>query len=475
MFGTSKLSKDAKSAPTGDVVAEAYDPNPAVYERLGVEPPKAPEHKLPEKRALLEKTMIAAKDRGMQVYCMYADGGGGPGGDGHHLHDERTLASRLARMVDTLEHFPMADGAVMDGPEWGYEMAPHHMNHRSYFFNDLPDSVAPMAKDLGYDYQAMVGARDRLLDLFHNLDPVRIRAHARGGLVGAHRMLGADPDLMAWLSFRVDSLTRYFRRIREGLAAELDRPIRLGCGPRSAAFAPLCGYDFVELAQFMDFLLPKHYFFHRGFDGFVGTVYRYSQTLIEWNPGLTVADTLFSEHGYAGTRLEDIAAVVPCSMSAIYDRFSSKEQLLLYMHRQGTEEAIAMIDQIQPVAAPDSDLREALPGALQVGLEMIRQFRGRRRAVLERMHADPVLLELELELREALVESGRRFLLAYRHQIKHPDPELAAAQAMRLMILLTEERQAPISAPKELQLDDGIFVQEACRMVLGYLRIPPID
>ena len=104
VFGTSKLSKDAKSAPTGDVVAEAYDPNPAVYERLGVEPPKAPEHKLPEKRALLEKTMIAAKDRGMQVYCMYADGGGGPGGDGHHLHDERTLASRLARMVDTLEH-----------------------------------------------------------------------------------------------------------------------------------------------------------------------------------------------------------------------------------------------------------------------------------------------------------------------------------------------------------------------------------
>ena len=190
---------------------------------------------------------------------------------------------------------------------------------------------------------------------------------------------------------------------------------------------------------------------------------------------LNVADTLFSEHGYAGTRLEDIAAVVPCSMSAIYDRFSSKEQLLHYMHRQGTEEAISMIDQIQPVAAPDSDLREALPGALQVGLEMIRQFRGRRRAVIERMHADPLLLDLELELREALVASGRRFLLAYRHQIKHPAPELAAAQAMRLMILLTEERQAPISAPKELQLDDGMFVQETCRMVLGYLRIPPID
>jgi hypothetical protein len=292
VFGTAKLGKDTHSAPSGDIVAEAYDPNPAVYKRLGVEAPAAPEHKLPEKRALLEKTMTAAKDRGMQVYIMYADSGSGPGGDGYYMHDDKTMAARVARMVDVLEHFPMADGAVMDGPEWGYEMAPHHMNHRSYFFNDLPPELATMAADLGYDYKAMVAAKDRLFELFHNFDPARVRLHARGGLVGAHQLFGADPDLMAWLSFRVDSLTRYFRRVREGIAAELDRPMRLGCGPRSAAFAPLCGYDFAQLAEFMDFLLPKHYFFHRGFDGFIGTVYRYSQTLCEWNPGLSVAETL---------------------------------------------------------------------------------------------------------------------------------------------------------------------------------------
>lgn len=292
VFGQAKLTQNAQSLPAEGPVAATFDPNPAVYKRLGVEAPAAPEHKLPEKRALLEKTMNATKDRGMQVYIMYADGGAGPGGPGHHLHDPQTLAARVARMVDTLEHYPMADGVVMDGPEWGYEMAPHHMNHRSYFFNDLPESVEPMARDLGYDYAAMVAAKDRLLDLMHNLDPKRIRSNARGGLVGAYRMLGADADMMAWLSFRCDSLTRNFRQMREGVAAHLERPVRMGCGPRSAAFAPLCGYDFVDLAEFMDFLLPKHYFFHRGFDGFIGTVYRYSQTLIEWNPGLSVADTL---------------------------------------------------------------------------------------------------------------------------------------------------------------------------------------
>ena len=337
VFGTAKLSQKAQSLPSAEPVAPVYDPNPAVYERLGVEAPAPPEHKLPEKRALLEKPLIATKDRGMQVYFMYADGGAGPGGPGHHLHDDRTLASRVARMVDTLEHFPMADGVIMDGPEWGYEMAPHHMNHRSFFFNDLPDSVAPMAADLGYDYAAMVGAKDRLLHLFHNLDSRRIRTHARGGIVGAHRMLGADPDLMAWLSFRVDSVTRYFRRIREGVAAELGRPVRMGCGPRSAAFAPLCGYDFVELAQFMDFLLPKHYFFHRGFDGFVGTVYRYSQTLIDWNPGLTVPDTLEIVQSLFGIVLPGVQDMLDFESALTPEFFEA-------VVKQETRRAIASVD-----------------------------------------------------------------------------------------------------------------------------------
>ncbi|MBT3344892.1 MAG: hypothetical protein HN712_23625 [Gemmatimonadetes bacterium] len=310
VFGTNRLGQGAQSFESGEVVAAAYDPNPAIYKRMGVEAPPAPEHKLPEKRALLEKTMIAAKDRGMEVYAMYADSGAGPGGDGYYMRDEKTLAARVARMVDTLEHFPMADGAVMDGPEWGYEMAPHHMNHRSYFFNDLPEAVAPMAADMGYDYEAMVAAKDRLLALFHNFDPAKVRLHARGGLVGSYQMFGSDPDLMAWLSFRVESLTGYFRQTREGIAAELERPIKLGCGPRSAAFAPLCGYDFAQLAEFMDFLMPKHYFFHRGFDGFIGTVHRYVETLCEWNSGLKVTEALDIVQALFGITLPGVEGMV---------------------------------------------------------------------------------------------------------------------------------------------------------------------
>ena len=295
----------APTSQEGPPIA-VFDPNPSVYARFDVEPPPPPQQTAPEKRAQLDKMLRAAKDRGISIYIIYADSGAGPGGDGHHFEDEKSMRARLARAVDTLEQFPMADGAIMDGPEWGYEIDVNHLNRRSYLFDDLPASVAPLCDRLGYDFGALTGAKDRLFELLHNLDPKRVRLHGEGGLLGGYHLLGADPDLMAWMNFKVDSLTAFFRYMRQGLAAELSRPIEVGVGPRCPAFAPLCGYDAARLGEFMDFLLPKFYFWHRGFDGFVGTVYRYVEVLRQWNAGLSVGDALKVVKGLFGIALPGV-------------------------------------------------------------------------------------------------------------------------------------------------------------------------
>ncbi len=284
-----------------------FDPNPAVYQRFGVTPPPPPEAD-PEKRRKLENALTAAKERGWSLWIYQPSVGAGPGGEGHILADEQRQAAACARMVDTLEHYPMVDGAVMDGPEWGYEIAPHHMDHRSYIFNDLPESIAPLCRRLGYDYEALVQAKDRLYERLHTLSPNSLRRSEHGGLLGAIQLLGDDPNLFAWLAFRKASLTAYFRGVRATLDQVMSRPIRLGVGPRSAAFAPLCGYDFPALAECMDTLLPKHYFWHRGFDGMVGTVYRYVQTLVEWNPGLSDRDALSVVEALFGLRFPGVSS-----------------------------------------------------------------------------------------------------------------------------------------------------------------------
>jgi len=280
-----------------------FDPNPKVYARFGVEPPEAPADKEPEKRVKLDKMLTSAKDRGFTTMFFGGHAGGGPGGDGHHLFDKTSCAASCARIVDTLEAFPMVDGTVFDGPEWGYEIAPHHQDHRSYIFRDLPDNLRDGCTALGYDFDALVAAKDRLFDLFHNLDPRRIHLHGGGGYLGGFHLLGADPDLAAWMKFRVDSITGYFRGIREGVDAVSDRKLLIGAGPRSASWAPLTGCDFAHLADHLDIMLPKHYFFHRGFDGFLGTVFRYVETLCEWNPKLTDADAFEVVQAFLGIRL----------------------------------------------------------------------------------------------------------------------------------------------------------------------------
>ncbi len=186
---------------------------------------------------------------------------------------------------------------------------------------------------------------------------------------------------------------------------------------------------------------------------------------------LEETDRLFTERGYEATKISDIAAAVPCSISTIYDRFGGKAELLRYMHRQGVEEAVGMIGAMDP-GEIEGDLREVLPLAVRMGIAIIGRYQGRRRASAERMHDDPELAALELELQEALIGAGQRFLLAFRHQFNHPDPELAALQAMRLLMAMTEQRGSLLPVPTWAVLHEDRFAEELARMALNYLGVP---
>jgi AcrR family transcriptional regulator len=185
---------------------------------------------------------------------------------------------------------------------------------------------------------------------------------------------------------------------------------------------------------------------------------------------LEVADLLFAERGYQATKIADIAAAVPCSISTIYDRFGGKSELLRYMHRQGADDAVALIGTLEPLGEVEGDLRDVLPNAVRMGFEILRRYQGRRRASVERMHADPELAALDQELMEGIMRAGQKFLLAYRKQISHPDPELAALVAMRMLMAVTEQRGAARPAAERV-LDEDRFAEEMARMVFGYLGV----
>jgi hypothetical protein len=322
-----------------------FDPDPAVYARFGLETPRPDGTSLwwpapapgdaptdppeSERRARLERALTRAKDRGWQMW-LFCPHYGAPAGRGPLLVDDATRTAVAARLVDCMEHYPMADGAVLDGPELGYEIAPFHQNRRSYIFDDLPPAVAEGAERLGYDYARLVGAKDRLFDRLHRLSDreVRLWGGGAGGFLGAFGLLGNDPALAEWLAFRMDALTETYRRLGELAKGHARRPLGLAAGPRTAAFASLCGYDYARLEGCLDVLLPKHYFWHRGFDGMYGTVARYVQTLCAWNAGLSEEGALRVVGALFGIELPGVATLADFDRGfpqEFYDRVVTRE------------------------------------------------------------------------------------------------------------------------------------------------------
>ena len=277
----------------------AFDPDPMVYADYGVRPPEAPAEKLPEKRKLLAAALTDAKSRGLEIYVFCPDAGQGPGGDGHRLIDEASLAARAARVRDVMEAFPMVDGGILDGPELGYEIAP---GHRSNIFQDLSDDLRDGADGLGFDYDTLVAAQGRFEHKLRDLSPGEIDLRASGGYLGTFELLDSDPDLAAWFAFRRALFMQYYRRQHEALAL-IHRDVRIGVGSRLPCFLPLNGADLSAMGHMYPFILPKLYFFHRGFDGFYGTIGRYIQTLTEWNPGLSDTHAMKVVEGLLGVRL----------------------------------------------------------------------------------------------------------------------------------------------------------------------------
>ncbi len=263
----------------GDLVFDgkpAYPAHADLYAGCETDPPGMPETNAPRLK-VLQDAVTEARQRGLQI-LLHDWGQGAPG----CISNPEKLLYGAARSRDVVLSFPEVDGFVLDGPEWGYEIEP---GHRSDLFRCDCDHCRRLAAECGYDFDALLAARDRLRGRLRLLSSLPDGRRERG-LVDGLDLFVADPDLLDWFRFKTDSIERYVSAFAEA-ARSLDPPRQIACGPRLPAFAPLTGYNFRRLSQIVDFQCPKLYFWQHGVDGLKGTLFRYVHTLCEWNPGLS--------------------------------------------------------------------------------------------------------------------------------------------------------------------------------------------
>jgi AcrR family transcriptional regulator len=182
------------------------------------------------------------------------------------------------------------------------------------------------------------------------------------------------------------------------------------------------------------------------------------------------AERLFDAQGFENTTLRQVAAEAPCSMSAIYARFASKDDLLLAMHERLRQRVLSGMPLLVP---PDGRARMTLERwvrlAVEGGCSAMTSHRGLRRAVMERCISSPALAAKEKRYREELCEQFVRGLSMYTTDIAHPDPEAAARRIYSTLTAVISVRYDMQLEPEKGRLSDARFMQECTRMCLGYL------
>ena len=261
---------------------QAFAPDASIYKRYGVDPPENVRLDAAKEKQL-QGLLDAIARRKWEIMLF------GPAHSGRRKSFEQDpfgALSLAAGVEDTLRALPQAAGVIIDGAgEHHYELAFHHGGE----LFEIRDQQRAMYTHLGFDAARMERGMQHLRARFHELTPARVRFHRSGGMLAGLSLFDVNEDALYWLRMRQETTLRNMTAIRKEWT-RINRPAKLGTIPRAAAFSVLTTQDYEKTHGFFDYIFPKHYYWHRGFDGMYGTVARWVDTLHQWNPSLSEAD-----------------------------------------------------------------------------------------------------------------------------------------------------------------------------------------
>lgn len=353
-FGCAEIlahSRRTRVFRPADRARAPFDPAPDIYAKLGADVPPAPDGDDADLRQRLHTALQAVVDRGWELWLFDPfTGAVGPdlNDNATRILDPRARRSLAARMLDTIAAFPMATGVIIDGPAWGFEITEidlRGMERRRLMF-ELPASGS-LCKDLGYDLGVLRAAQDELERSLHSLTPQRVRLHATGGTSGALSLL-AGPGHVEWLRFRADALTSFYEYLKGVIDEYAAHPMQLAVCPRTPAIAPVAGYDYQRVADTVDVVMPKLYYWHRGYDGLIGTAWRWATTLMDWNHGLTVRDACLVTRAFYGSAMPLLDSLID------FDRLITPEYLAELTALEAGRAVAAVADRARLVPWVDS-------------------------------------------------------------------------------------------------------------------------
>ena len=321
------------TSPDGTTIP-TFPADPEVYASFGVSPPpEAPRDLEKEKRFVGLLDEAAARDWQIMIFDVRHDGGGLPPAE-----DPYGAVHLAAAAQDVVNAYPQAHGIILDGPgEHPYELA----FHRSWEVLSIPPQWRQRFEHLGFDIERLERGVAHLRERFCTLTPQEVRYWAPGGMTGALNLFDLNEDALYWWRTRREATCGWMAAVRRQFD-RLDRKVKLGVIPRTAAFSGLTGQDYVQLGRHFDYVFPKHYFWHRGFDGMYGTIWRWVRQIATWNPALNEEDCFAVVKSWLGIELPGVRSLNDMERGFPEEFFST----VAYSEARRAFEAVGDVDKL---------------------------------------------------------------------------------------------------------------------------------
>jgi len=188
---------------------------------------------------------------------------------------------------------------------------------------------------------------------------------------------------------------------------------------------------------------------------------------------LDSAEALLGDKSWDAVSVSEIARRAGSSVGAFYRRFHDKDGLLHALHERFVEEAMATAETaLDPLRWADASLREMCEELFGFVTQVLRERHGLDRAVYERALFDEVFAERSARLTKFVMIGMAELLLARRHEITHPEPEVAVDVSLRQAFgLITDMCTVGMNDFGLLVLDDEKLVREMTRALTSYLGV----
>lgn len=192
---------------------------------------------------------------------------------------------------------------------------------------------------------------------------------------------------------------------------------------------------------------------------------------------LDTAEELLATRSFHEISVSDLAQGADSSVGAFYRRFKDKDGLLHALHERYCEEAMVTADAaLDPDRWESTGIAEIAEACLGFVIEVLRERSGLDRAVFERALTDPAFRERTSRLNHYVMNGMAELLLDRRHEIKHPDPEVAVDVALRQVFsFITDLCTVALGGFALQPLDDDVLSKEMTRSLLAYLGVRPVS